>query len=417
MKNIYAAAFAILLLSVCIFAKSDVELKKEALDFTVGGIMQLDSPPSYDNFISNDGKEYVIVIIDGTPSFLVNLIREGEEYVAKVVYENNTIRQVVEGRYSQTGGKSIGDVQNEIHEYILEFDNSRFFYEAKYNMLLGLRGRVCESMQECEEACLSSEVCEYAYEKEGVQVIENVYEYSKTKKEIDTLVSKEKELLEDKGNKNDLEVLETYSDIIERMGQAMESMKNSNMQKAENLLYLGEIKYNTETLSEAKNVIDESIVPARNADERKRSIASIQEITSLRAPPPGEEIEKTEPAKGEEEEGEAAEVEEGKQEAEDWVDMGDNATASGLADSEEEISAEEDDESIPPIDKPVREDEPLNFDNIILIVAAVIVLVTIVEAILAIRRYLEKRKGGLGGGKLGIPSLGGRKVQSLEDLV
>lgn len=398
---IVALIMALLVLPLC--AATDVEKKTSAMNKGVRAIIDIQEQPMYDNFIASDGNEYVIVIIDGTSSFLFQLVPIEGGYEAQAIYDNNSIEQIVSSRYATTKNatQSLEESKEQIHQLVGEFNSSRFFYEAKYDAIVGMPAKGCNSTDECRQVCIGSPVCKYAYEKSGESLIEQIMAYQKQKDEVGGLVKMEGELYLQKSNKSELETLSTYSDVLDKLAEAAQKLQQNSIQDQDNLLYAGSISYNLMPVVNAKGIVSSSLTPARAADERAKALLSIKEITALHMPAkPAENETKTE----------AVEVVPQQPENE-------AANDTNVSKTTNLISAKY-------IDEPKEQEQ---FDMIVFAVALLIIIGTVIVAAMAIKAHFEKGKNGLGKKKeanirdfvsgFGKKEEKRREIYSLEDLV
>ncbi|MFA5108036.1 MAG: hypothetical protein WC492_00680 [Candidatus Micrarchaeia archaeon] len=411
MAKSYVALLALLLLATTTFAAQDAQEKTDAVNSAVKDIAGA-QPSGYDNFIGSDGNEYVVVSVDETPSFLVQIIPQQGTYRAQVILQNSSIDDIVGSRYLRLAiqGKSPAEIEAQVHAQIMQFNSSRMMYESKYNTLFGIENSSCSGRDDCKKFCIATQACNYAYEKNGDAILDGISAYSDSKKEIDRLV-----LLgaQNVSGKSDLEVLTIYSDIIDSLKRSAQTMNGLEVQTPEYSLYSGQIEYDDQALEDANQMVLESTAPARIEDERKKTLESVKTITSIRAS--SILAQKEEQLKQEQ-----------MAQANTTTASQTNANQSSL----DGIIVPQNTsliETSPPIGA-VKEttNQDSGFDGIIFNVAVVIVLVAAIEIALAIRRWYLKRRKDIEKNTNGLykyikekkMSVGKKKeIYSLEDLL
>jgi len=411
MKGLKFAFISIFLLLSSIFSQSvQTSLKTEAIHQLVSPIIDINTITAYDNFIASDGNEYVILTIDQTPSFLILLQKQNASYTADFIRDNQKIESILTTRYSQIENqkKNISEVNAKIKEEILKFNSSRFIYEAKYDLLFGINNTKCSSPDECREACRKTEVCQYALEKNGDSLISDMIKYQTIKHELNSLVQKavDEQVIE---SKTEVELLNYYLDVMQKIIEQTQRMQNSDFVKQSYILYSGQITYDVASVEGAQKEAQIAIEPARAADQRRRSIESIKEITELRAPRPVQD----QPQQNDTQNLTQTQIELIEQKQTE----GENTNQSiEYADA------------YPPISQDIDEQHPITFDNIVTMLAVLIIVTTIVYVLYITRNYFKKegiKMPKLGGGHKGYRRTGGlgglgksdKKIESLEDLL
>ncbi|MFH0927806.1 MAG: hypothetical protein V1822_04475, partial [Candidatus Micrarchaeota archaeon] len=278
----------IILLSLAAFAQAnDASLKTQAIHDALAPIMSPDAITAYDDFFAGDGNEYVILSIDQTPSFLMRLEKQEANYTASFVRDPRQIEDLLTTRYAQIDSqkKNLSEISVAVKEDVLKFNETRYLPEAKYDILFGINNSECDDQQSCRDECRTSEVCSYVLDKNGDSIISDIIDYQNTKAQIDSLVQK----ISDEGaveGKTEVETLSYYLDVVAQISQQAQKMQQSGFLSQSYMLYAGQIVYDMPSIDDAKNQVEIAIEPARSADERRRSIDSIKEVTALRVPPP-----------------------------------------------------------------------------------------------------------------------------------
>ena len=396
-KILSFALLALLAMLSPVLAASEVELKAQAINFTLAQVIELEEAPLLDNFISNDSMEYVIAYIDRNPAFLLNLVKEGGNYSAIIVDDNQRIADVIQRRYEQQmgelgEGKQLG---GQLHGYIARFNESRFFGEAKYNLLLGLEGSACTGIEQCRGYCNASEVCAYAYAKDGDNLLYGMITYSAGRENLQRIVEAESELFAASPQKTDMQIIEAYQEIIQQLENEAEQVKNSSMLKNSSTIYSGEIGYDEAALSDAMGRIAMALTPAQIKQSKDDMIMQIQQITALHAPKLAE-----------------PEIEEAQNETVEIFPIIKEGV--GVQEINEEVGVlVEENVSAPLV--PIKEKGGNGTDEFVKNVVFVFVALLIIAAGIALLKI------GKGGKKAGLAPQGGKQnkkqVYSLEDLV
>lgn len=263
----------------------ETAMKTDAIHGELEKIVSVDSITAYDNFIAQDGNEYVIISIDHTPSFLMRIDKHIGGFGVSFVTDNAIIDSVLSARYAQIESqkKNITELTQTIRQDMKEFNESRFLHEAKYDLILGINNSRCSDKQECIRACKSTQVCEYALLKNGESIADDMLKYQQYKRELDSLIQK---IVDGSGSdtKTETEMLSLYLDVVDKIKEEISKMQETDLIKQSHILYSGQIVYNSAPVNEAQEKIRLAIEPARAADERRRTIDSIKEVTGLRAP-------------------------------------------------------------------------------------------------------------------------------------
>ncbi|MFH1095820.1 MAG: hypothetical protein V1728_06395, partial [Candidatus Micrarchaeota archaeon] len=204
-----------LLLCALLFARTDADLKTDAVNATLGTVADL-RYAMMDNFFSNNSQEYVIVSLGQTPSFLLRLEALNGTYNATLVRGNDTIRSIIEERYARLlqPNQTMADAREHLMDDFNEFNQSRFFYEAKYNLFFGLENGTCQDRSDCEQACDRSQVCHWARNQNGAGVIDDMMAYVQNVRDIDAQIGRAREMGAGTQNMSDLEVLDAYAQIV-----------------------------------------------------------------------------------------------------------------------------------------------------------------------------------------------------------
>ncbi|PIT84734.1 hypothetical protein COU37_01570 [Candidatus Micrarchaeota archaeon CG10_big_fil_rev_8_21_14_0_10_45_29] len=268
------------------FAATDVELKAQAINYTLKQAIELEEAPLLDNFFSNDSQEYVIAYIDRNPAFLLNLLKVDGNYTAIIVDDNQRIAEVIQRRYDQqiAAGNEEVPLREQLHEYVLIFNSSRYFGEEKYNMLLGLGNSTCTGIEECGFFCIKSSVCNFAHQMDGDELLYAMITYSTGKENIEKIMEAENALYAASAEKTDIQIIDAYGEILQQLNNEISQMKNSSILKGTSSIYSGEIGYDEGALVDANSRIVIALTPAQMAQSKDEMIAQIQQITALHAP-------------------------------------------------------------------------------------------------------------------------------------
>jgi hypothetical protein len=174
MKNMLFVLFTICTLVVCGYSQSsDIVQKTTAIEDAINKISDSNKVSAYDNFIGYDGNEYVIVYMEQIASFLLRIDKVSDTYTPVFVTNENEIQTILQTRYSQYDNQkqNIEQLSLQSKENILQFNDSRFLHEAKYDLLLGVSDFSCKNYEECKTACKSTKVCNYVLEKNGDEIV------------------------------------------------------------------------------------------------------------------------------------------------------------------------------------------------------------------------------------------------------
>lgn len=404
MGKLNYAIVAVFILISAIFSQSvDTGLKTQAIHDIVSPIIQVDTITAYDNFIASDGNEYVVLTIDQTPSFLIRLERINSSYKAQFVRDGQQIENILTKRYSQIENqkKNISSINQIIKERILEFNESRFLHEAKYDLLFGINNSKCSTPDECRASCKTTEVCDYVLNKNGDTIISDILKYQTTKMELNALVEKitDPDELE---FRSEVDTLTFYLDVIDKIVEQSQKMQNSDFVKQSYILYSGQIIYDIASVEDAQEQAQIALEPARAADEKARSIESIQKITALRVPPLSEQTQ-----------------EDGYVSSPAQVELIENQS-SPAANTNTTIQYAD---AYPPINQDISDEgNILTLENIVLFLSLLIVITTIVYVMYITKNYLQKEESQRFGMRRhgyhrGLMSDKKKKIENLEDLL
>jgi len=399
-----------LLLLVVMFSYSFAQnleaiMKTDAIHNTVARVISIDTITAYDNFISTDGKEYVIITIDQTPSFLLRIERVSGGFETFFVTDEQTIDTVLDTRYSQieNRNKNTIDLNQKIKADMQKFNESRFLHEAKYELIFGVNNSDCADKESCLKACQTTQVCAYALEKNGDSIVDDIIKYQAYKKELDSLVLKILGAGAVEG-KSEIDTLSFYLDVVQKIQEEISGMQSSEFLKKSHILYSGQIIYDVASVNDAQEQIQIAIEPARAADERNRATQSIKEVTALR-------VRKLEAAQ---------QAQEQTPQTQAQIELIDNTSESSGVNNQTQNQQYVD--SYPPISQTLQNPQGIfTLENMALFMALLVVITTTVYVLYVIKDYLEmggeRRPTDRPGGPRGMQSHPQRKSSNFMNML
>ncbi len=283
MKNMSFVLFTICTLIICGYSQiSDVVQKTTAIEDAINKISDSNKVSAYDNFIGYDGNEYVIVYIEQVASFLLRIDKVSDKYTSVFVTNENEIQTILQTRYSQYDNQkhNIEQLSLQSKENILQFNDSRFLHEAKYDLLLGVSDFSCKNYEECKTACKRTKVCNYVLEKNGDEIVYQLISYQEQKSNLDSLISNFTSTnIGDYDEESQL--LESYLQIIENMRGYAQNITKLGFTNENNQIYAGNIIYDITPIEDSYMAIQTAIAPTKAIEERLASIETIKRTTSL----------------------------------------------------------------------------------------------------------------------------------------
>jgi hypothetical protein len=275
---------AVLLLSAVIFADSsgaaDAKKKMDALDVAVGQYLQNGEKATYDNFISKQGTEYVVVSIDFAPSFLAAISKEGDAYKVDFIRDNSTIRQIMENRLSVFNfSQQQASAKDDLHPLFEKFNSSNFITIEKCRVLAGIGGG-CADEDSCAKACENSPVCAYYLGIDGNLPLQLQRFSAQAGLIADTLAAEANFSQQENGNYTQLQMAGNYSAFADGIENAAKNISSIPLASGEGLC--PKMAFDISSLEGVKTKIMVANSSATLLEEKNAAILDIQEFTSER---------------------------------------------------------------------------------------------------------------------------------------
>jgi hypothetical protein len=262
-QKMILSIIATIMIMSCIMAYNitDIQKKTDVLDYTLQDFIDDSTKPQYDNFFL-DNQEYVIAYVFDKPMYLLKVDKIDGNYSAKLIVDPTRIEYVINKRYQTYSKQSIDyELPNKLKEDLAVLDASRTFFELKYDALLGLDEKGCSDIEECEQKCSRSKVCDYALKKLGTTLIEDMLYYEQSRRELDSLMQELEELeLKKESKEQDLAVLQRYLKLIEDIEKTISNIYSNNIFSQEHILYSGVAEYALDDLLDNKQAIEENLL-------------------------------------------------------------------------------------------------------------------------------------------------------------
>ncbi len=373
-KLVALLVFLFFAISAC--ARTDADLKTDAVNATLGGVADL-RYAAMDDFFSNDSHEYVIISLDQTPAFLLRLEAGNGTYNATLVRDNATIQSIIEERYDRllAPNLTLADAQARIAQDLDEFNRSRFFYEAKYDLFFGLDNGTCQNRSDCEQTCNQSTVCRYARDQNGAGIIDDMMAYVQNVQDIDAQIGQAQGLGTGARNMSELENLDAYAQTVGILQNLTQQMAASRIQNEDSLLYSGPIRYNTTPFADAQSAVEDARGPLIARANARSGWESIQRATGQLAPEPPQ-------IRTDANASQAAQV---KNDTQGAAAAGNGPDLNATAPNENSTA-----QKIVVVEQPVYQRDFFSLENIAVVTAAVVLIVLAIEGALLIRRRLKE---------------------------